>query len=485
MKKNLLFIALAALIVPAILRGLWFYRGFVQRPEIATPDFESFSAPEAPFHPLTLNPGDVNQYSGMVLLDTIHGNQFSMSEIESLTSAIKQRGGRLEILNDATLLEYKLKYASAFITISPSVTYMENEVRILKNFVNRGGRLLTFTDATRYSIYYDYISGNPITYSDVNPVNPLLEPFSIFINDDYLYNLEKNEGNFRNVFFDEFAKSELTFGLKEVAFYGTHSVESPSGLILLRGTESTLSSANDANDPAQGGAALSADGNVIAFGDFTFLSSPYNEYADNATLINNLADFALSGEQKITLNSFPFLYTGETVQVYLSPDLAKTAEMVAALGRLQASLQSMSVTVEFVDEVPKDGDAIIFGTFTPAEKLAPFINKFDLTLEEGSEFIAVPGFGEIGIYGNGVLLFDTSNKGNKLMLLANSEDIIYLVDTLTSGYLTGCLLQETTAVCSVGYGSSSYEGDTTSTDTTDSSGSEATPAPEAIVTPQG
>lgn len=484
MKKNLIFIALAALIVPAILRGLWFYRGVVQRPEIATPDFESFSAPEAPFNPLTLNAEDVKQYSGMVLLDTIHGNQFYMSEIESLTSALKQRSGRLELLNDTTLLEYKLKYASAFITISPSVTYTTDEVRILKNFVNRGGRLLVFTDATRYSLYYDYMSGNPITYGDVNAVNPLLEPFSISINNDYLYNLEKNEGNFRNVFFDEFAKSELTFGLKEVAFYGTHSVESPSGLILLRGTESTLSSANDANDPAQGGAALSADGNVIAFGDFTFMSSPYNQYADNASLIGNLADFALSGERKITLNNFPFLYTGETVQAYLSPDLTKTAEMVAALGRLQAALKSMNVTVEFVDEVPKDGDAIIFGTFIPDEELTPFINKFDLTIEEGSEFITAPGFGDIGIYGNGVLLFDASNKGNKLMLLANSEDIVYLVDTLTSGYLSGCLLQDTTAICSVGYGSSTYGGDETTTDTTDTTG-EATPEPEAIVTPQG
>ncbi len=136
----------------------------------------------------------------MALLDTIHGNQFSMTEIESLAGAIKQRGGQLEFLDDTTLLEYKLKYASAFITISPSLPYTADEVRILKNFVDRGGRLLVFTDATRYSLYYDYISGNPITYGDVNAANLLLGPFGISINNDYLYNLEKNEGNFRNVY---------------------------------------------------------------------------------------------------------------------------------------------------------------------------------------------------------------------------------------------------------------------------------------------
>ena len=316
----------------------------------------------------------------------------------------------------------------------------------------------------------------------MNSANPLLAPFGISINNDYLYNLKKNEGNFRNVYFDEFAKSELTFGLKEVAMYGTHSVESPSGLILLRGTESTLSSANDANDPAQGGAALSEDGNVLAFGDFTFLSSPYENYADNAALIGNLADFALAGEQKITLSNFPFLFNSRTVQVYLSSDLSKAAEMVAALGRLQASLQYMNITVEFVDEVPQNGDTIIFGTFVPTEELTAYINKFDLTLEDGSEFINIPGFGDIGIYGNSILLFNATNKGNQLILLANSmEDTIYLMDILNSGYLTGCLLQDSMAVCSSGYGGS-YEGDATSTDTTDG---EATPEPEAIATPQG
>ncbi len=485
MKKNLIFIALAVLILPALLRGLWYYRGFVQRPEISIPDFESFRAPEAPFNPLELNADDIKQYDGVVLLDAIHGNQFSMTEIESLTGAIKQRGGQVELLNDTTLLEYKLKYASAFIAISPSMTYAADEIRILKNFADRGGRLLVFTDATRYSLYFDYVSGNPITYGDVNSANPLLTPFGISINNDYLYNLKENEGNFRNVYFDEFAKSELTFGLKEVALYGTHSVESPSGLILLRGTESTLSSANDANDPAQGGAALSEDGNVLAFGDFTFLSSPYENYTDNAALIGNLADFALAGKQKITLNNFPFLFNSKTVQVYLSSDLSKTAEMVAALGRLQASLQYMNVTVKFMDEAPRDGDAILFGTFAPNEELTPYMKKFDLTLQDGSEFINMPGVGDIGIYGNNILLFDASNKGNKLVLLANSmEDMVYLMDTLTSGYLTGCLLQETSAVCSTGYGSS-YEGDTTSTDTTDTTDGEATPEPEAAATPQG
>lgn len=483
MKRNTILIALAALLLPALLRGLWFYRGVVERPEIATPDFTSLSAPGAPVNENDANQEDIKQYSGLVLFDTIHGNQFAMTEVEALTGDIKQRGGQVELLNDTTLLEYKLKYARAFVTISPSIIFTADEARILKNFVERGGRLLVFTDATRNSIYFDYISGNPIVFSDANAANSLLGPFDISINNDYLYNLEKNEGNFRNVFFDSFAKNELTFGLKQVALYGTHSVESPSGLILLRGTESNFSSANDANDPAQGGAALSENGNVAAFGDFTFMSSPYNNYTDNAALISNLADFALSGRQKITLDNFPFVFNEKTVQVYLTSEVTKTAEMVAALGRFQASLKYINVQVEFVDELPEDGDAIIISSFAPIEEIAPFVKKFDLALEEGSEFVTVPSFGKIGIYGNSILLFDATTKGNRLVLLANSpEDTVIVMDTLSSGYLYGCVLQDNMAVCSVGYGSSYSETPAAEEAAPQSDG---TTQPEGTPTPSG
>ncbi|MBI5824256.1 MAG: hypothetical protein HZB18_09535 [Chloroflexi bacterium] len=479
MKKNYLFIALAALLLPALLRGLSFYRGFAERPGFATPDFAALKAPQAPANPPAINPEDITQYGGVVLFDASHGNQFTMTEVASLTEAITQRGGRVELHNDPALLEFKLKYASAFVAISPSITFTADEIRLIKKFTERGGRLLVFTDATRNSIYFDLTSGNPIALGDVNAANPLLAPFGISINNDYLYSLEKNEGNFRNVIFDDFAKNELTFGLKEVALYGTHSLESPSGLILLRETESTLSSANDANDPAQGGAALSRDGNVTAFGDITFMSSPYNNYADNASLIANLADFALSGTQKITLDKFPFVFNGSKAQVYLTSEIRKTAEIVSALGKLQASLQFMNIAIEYVNELPRDGDAIIISSYTPGEELTPLINKFDLTLENGSEFVEAPGFGKIGIYGNTFLLLDATSKGNTLTLLANSlEDAIYLLDSLKSGYLSGCMLQEKIAVCSAGSSSSSYS-------ETGAASGETTPQPEPTATPGG
>jgi hypothetical protein len=484
MKKNMFWIALAALIIPVIARGLWFYRGVPNQPKIATPDYQALTISKPPLE-TPQEEKNVKQTNGVVLFDFTHVNQYQASETLSLKEAIEKRGGKVETITDAASLEYKLKYAGAYVVISPSIAFTADETRIVRAFVERGGRLLVFADATRGVLYYDYFSGSTINYSDVNAVNPLLAPFGITVNNDYLYNVEKNEGNFRNIFFDDFGKNELTFGLKQVALYGTHSVKSPSGLILLRGTGSTLSSIDDAHDPTEGGAALSENGNVLAFGDFTFLTSPYQNATDNATLIANIADFTLGGKREITLANFPYIFTQSVVQVYPSSEVQLTAEMISAISGLQTSLQYINTSIEIADEAPRDGDALILGTFTPSDDLLHFTDPFNIEFDELSETITVKNFGDIGRSGNGLLLFEKNKKGNTLTLLADTpEDLISLLDTLTSGSLYGCVLQGDIGICGVGYGGS-YSEDTATAEPTSG---EATPEPvnsEVTPTPGG
>ena len=119
MKKGYFYIALAALLLPFLVRAMWFYRGVADRPEIATPDFASFSAPQPPVNSNN-NDEEVKQLGGTVVIDAVHGNQFSMNEIVSFTSAIQARGGKVETAVDAFSLETQLKYASAFVSVSPT-----------------------------------------------------------------------------------------------------------------------------------------------------------------------------------------------------------------------------------------------------------------------------------------------------------------------------------------------------------------------------
>lgn len=486
MKRQSITIAILALILPALLRGLWYYRGVPERSEIATPDYASFERPVPAIN--TPNTENIEQVGGTVVIDGYHANQFTLNEIEALTSALRARGGNIETAADSTTLETLLKTASAFVSVSPSTIYAPYEATLLKNFVERGGKILVFTDATRNSLYFDYISGNPIAYGDANAANSLLKYFDIAVNNDYLYNTDKNEGNFRNVLFDDFGKSELTFGLDEVALYGSRSIKTDSGLILLQGAQTNLSSLDDTHDPKAGGAALSANGSVAAFGDFTFLSAPYSAYMDNAALIQNLADFALSGSQKTSLDLFPYIFTKNSVQVYVAPDITKDPSMVIALGGLQSSLRLLNLHVQFVDKMPSSGDAILIGSFDATEDFQDYLLKADV--EVGDATITTATFGDVDKSGNGVLIFEPNKKGNTLVLLGGTpEDIIALIGVTSYNSLSSCLTSETLAVCSVGASGDYYYGDTSS-DTVDGTSTETTdqstePTPEATPTPGG
>jgi hypothetical protein len=123
----------------------------------------------------------------------------------------------------------------------------------------------------------------------------------------------------------------------------------------------------------------------------------------------------------------------------------------------------------------------VLGTFSSSDDLAKFVEPFNVKLEDSSEFVEIPQFGKLGRSGNGVLLFSTSAKGTTLVLLADSvDDLTTLMESLSSGDLTSCVLQGDVGVCSIGSGGSFSE------DTTPSS--DATPAPDQIpltATPSG
>lgn len=468
MKKGLLWMALAALFLPLLARTLWFYRGIAQRPEIATPDYRSFTVPQPAPQSQPVAQQEVDQAGGIVLVDYLHGNQFQPAEIQSLREAVEQRGGRLDTLTDAGGLIAKLKYANALVVISPSYGFADSEIQAITNFVGRGGRLAVFADATRGLMSADPFSGTILDAPDSNAVNPLLANFGISVNNDYLYNIVENEGNFRNVFFGSFGKDELTFGLKQVAFYGTHSVESDAGQVLFFGADQTFSSITDAHNPAEGGAALSDDGNVVAFGDFTFMTSPYDTVCDNGTLITNIADFLLGGEQEPSLAAFPFVFSQPDLQVYAGSDVKVTAATVAVFAKLQTTLQAVDVNMKIETKLPPAGDKLILSTFSLSDDVVPLVEPFNLKIDEGGKFIKVPGFGDIVRSGNGIILFEPGEEGNTIILLAETKkDVLLFLSSVSSGSLQNCVLQSRIGVCGMGSEDSYSEEEET----------EATPTP--------
>ena len=458
--RNRILIAAALLAIPILLRFLFFYQLPYSNLNIQKPDFAQNTVPEPPT-PSSKVASVVGVASGkVVLIDDFHGNLFDPSEIEPLVTAISARGANVEFDTGSKPLESKLKYASAYIIFAPSTAFSSDELRGIQQFVASGGRLLVFADPTRALTSFDSL-GNPSTVPDVNYSNPLIAPFGLTLVNDYLYNLEANEGNFRNVKFTDFADSPLTKDLHMVVFYGTHSVHAETGTALATGNEKTFSSLTD-HGSGLSPIAISANKQVLAVGDFSFIMNPFNQVADNALLLAHIADFAVGGERNPTLANFPYLFH-HPVSLIATGDLQLTSDSLGPVSNLQKSLKAVNIPVNIRQKAAQGDDLIVLGIFKASNDLTPYVEPFNIDLENVKDGVEIPGVGKISSSGNGILLFNHGPKSNTLTLLApTANDLPALITLVASGDLSSCVLQDNIGVCAINSpgGSNNYSEDT-------------------------
>lgn len=405
MKNKLLIglgIAVLLFILPIVVRYSAYYQGSYQPAKsIATPDYAGLTLPEPPLS--TPMPVAVSTQSDKtIVLDQYHGNLFSIDELALLLQPLEERGVTIERYDMYTMtsLEEKLKYADAYVVIAPTTDFSVYEIQAVKDFVDRGGRLLVLTDPTRsysYNYYDPYSSSMP--YAGLASANTLLEPFKMAFNNDYLYNVKTNEGNFRNIIFTQFGESPVTKGLSKVVLYSANSlrrVETP----LIKGDGNTLSSMTDAGgDLAAAG--VSPNGSVVAIGDMTFLSMPYITVADNQVLVTNLVDFLLGGERVPGLADFPYIFTQPVDVVTTTVEIKINSEMLGTFASLQSSLEGRGLSMAYATESVKGHDLIVLGTYSATDTIQTYLDAFGITIptstatEDGSfdfndPFSAIP-----------------------------------------------------------------------------------------------
>ncbi|PKN90961.1 MAG: hypothetical protein CVU44_21890 [Chloroflexi bacterium HGW-Chloroflexi-6] len=445
--------AIALFILPILVRYLWTNSfPFVYQPAVTTPNFEQATIPEPPTASAPISISESQEAIGqVVLIDYAHTNQFFVNEIEPFTRALTSRGAITEIHTGEEMLEKKLRYASAYVIMSPLSVFTPEEIRTVERFVANGGRLLVFTDPTRGMAFFDY------TFPDVDSANLLLSSSGIAFSSDYLYNQSDNEGNFRNVKFSQFGEHPLTEELDMVVLYGTHSVLTGSGTVLLEASPKTLSSLTDQSGDLAG-MVISANGNVLAAGDFTFMTTPFFSVADNAQLVERVAEFALGGERKTSLANFPYLFTGDVTLVALG-ETQLTSNLLTQVSFLQQSLRQNNVRLVLGDKKGATNN-ILIGVYEESEDIFAILKKYKIELDDSREFVTVPGIGAVGLAGTGVMFFETGANGNTLILLADSSaNLEYMLAKFYEGELYGCVIQGNNGVCSLAYddGTGTYE----------------------------
>lgn len=281
MRKIIFMVLIVGIVIGA--QTLFFYRGMYSAPPMNVYDVGDI--------PVSLHlPAEFVDVhgtgTGTVLIDSSHDNSFRPAELNLLAYRIISRGYSIEYSEGNASLEERLADASSYVVISPATAFSSEEVEQIKNFVDDGGRLMLIDDPTRP------VQGSECSYygsgsTAEDKMNTLSTEFGIVYWDDYLYNLKDNDGNFRYIYLTDFENGSITKKLNKIVFYTACSI-SPLEKGVIFTDENTYSSAREVS--GRYSPVVLTGSNVLAIGDLTFLTEPYN-VLDNNQLISNIADF--------------------------------------------------------------------------------------------------------------------------------------------------------------------------------------------------
>jgi hypothetical protein len=374
-KLVIVLLAIVLLISPLVVRWLYFYEGRYEPGPVARPDLSKIEEPLPQTQPFTEQ--EVAAPFGTVLLDQAHKNRVTMAELNVLQARLNARGQQLEPVADAEGLSKQLRDAKALVVISPGEDWKPQEIQSVERFVEKGGRLLLVTDPTRYEVLLDEFGDYVGMDNDSPHLNDLAARFDLVFQEDYLYNTSDNEGNFRNIKLTNLADNPLTQGLDQLVFFATHSIVSEEPALIGVGGETRSSSSQRAEELNVG--VLTAGGSVLALGDLTFMTEPYDAVYDNDQFVANIADFLSGAERQYELADFPFFFDEEADLVYAGDPLLNSS-LLKGGSTLQALFDAEGKTLSVSAAEDKAQDTLFFGLYEQAEEVEPYLAAAEVTL---------------------------------------------------------------------------------------------------------
>ena len=477
-KRNtrwLLIVTLLLLLLPTAGRALWFYRGNYQPPEIASIDEFQISLPATTPNLFNDQPRPA-AFRSRVVIDLAHGNNLHIDDLTPLRDRLTARGAKVINAENSTDLIDALRGATALVVMAPTETFSPSELQAVQAFVQDGGRLLIAADPTRPASTPDKTGINDLydiffPLSAVPAVNSLANAFGILYFDDYLYNLEENAGNYRNVRFNTLEEHPLLEGVENLVFFASHSLQS-NGTSLITGDENTLSPRR-MGETDLSAAVITSENRVLALGDFTFLTPSYHTIADNDRFLSNIADWLGEDSRAWDLWDFPYLYTQPIDLIQISAD-PLAPRLIADFGALQTEFASADLTLTLSESPAEGHDSLIVGTYQDSKQVADLLKAAGVTITLPQENTATPeadstpsevndgatssitiaGMGTVGMEGIALYVLDRRSEATSLLVLA--EDGEALVDALVrllQGEVNSCLKAEGLMLCSNGKGS--------------------------------
>ena len=349
---------------------------------------------------------------GTLLIDGIHGNDFTKSELAALISRVNDRGYEVEFMGTVgrfgnfsslsasarlTMMKEKLRRADSLAVILPIDDYTPEEVDLVERFILRkGGKVLLLADPTRR-----------------HQINSLAERFGLSFQTDYLYNTTDYDLNFQNVFISDFREDEVTKGLEKIALYTAGSIRTPNpGLAFTDGgTHSSMLEQIEPFYPL----VKAAEGRVLALSDFTFMIPPRNAILDNNKLISNIADYLTSSQRSFELADFPGFFKDD-VDILLG-----NSELFDVGGDLKDGLAAFRINAEVrgVEDITKD--MVYVGLYEDSADVAQYLELAGLGVDD---VIRTPFTPDIQRENTAIIMLNSGSERQVLVILGDSESAL-------------------------------------------------------------
>jgi len=349
---------------------------------------------------------------GTLLIDGIHGNDFTKSELAALISRVNDRGYEVEFMGTVgrfgnfsslsesvrlTMMKEKLRRADSLAVILPIDDYTPEEVDLVERFILRkGGKVLLIADPTRR-----------------HQINSLAERFGLAFQSDYLYNTTDYDLNFQNVFISDFREDEVTKGLEKIVLYTAGSIRTPNpGLAFTDGgTHSSMLEQIEPFYPL----VKAAEGRVLALSDFTFMIPPRNAILDNNKLISNIADYLTSSQRSFDLADFPGFFKDD-VDILLG-----RSELFDVAGDLKDGLLTFRINAEVrgVEDITKD--MVYVGLYEDSADVAQYLELAGLGVDD---VIRTPFTPDIQREDTAIIMLNSGPERQVLVILGDSESAL-------------------------------------------------------------
>lgn len=425
-QRNLWLISLGFLLVGFLGRSFFYYRGVYLPPYVPTDAVDPVViAPQEAQQSVT-EPGSL---SGIVVFDDAHINNYSQDEMGVVYGRITAAGGQVKLFNGHEPLATTLRGAKAFVVAINVISFDEEDALAVEAFVRNGGRLLLIGDPTRVV--------------EANTLNSIAGRFGVLYQGDYIYNIVDNDGNYLNVYLRDFEENPLSEGVDELVVRGAGSLRA-SGSALASGDDNTYSSQRE----TAGGVvamALTHDGNVLALTDFTFLTAPYNTFADNDRFIDNVVNFLLGGERNYQLLDFPNVFSENVDLVYSDTNLLQ--QTFEENGRLRGLLANAGLGTQLRDSFDSNTPAVVVGLYSdPGGAASRALAGDGIDFDGG---VNISGVGSFSSFGTSLFHLHLDSSGSyQLFIMADSAKALTEgLELLLAGKLDSCGLTDQTALC--------------------------------------